>query len=170
MFTETETGRVFCACWGRCRREVSCRTRGGPVWVQCLGIPFNSLSAQVCEDSAIAHVDGEPYAVRWTSSRPRVPPSTKSRQTLVQAFSWPQHVCSILREVKEEQKDMTKKPLICAAKILATTSHFSGVCTQSRAGQVLENNGSGLKFKHVARLCKFFMCIIIIIWRHIYIA
>ena len=92
---------------------------------------------------------------KWPKARKRVVPTDYERLTLKEAFAaWPRAVvrfCKNMRlDIMQEKPDMP--PLIAGKTTLTIASHFSGVCTQSRAAAILHAHDIGVKFKHVAWL------------------
>lgn len=110
-------------------------------------IPFSSPSKRVAEANATKNAtglgftdSGQPFAVGWPKCRKwPVTADAAVPQTLAEAFGWP----SVVREeMKEHLKDISAGHAVVAAvkRPLQTTSHWSGICTQSRASIVLESN------------------------------
>ena len=77
----------------------------------------------------------------------KVLPHEFPAQTLEQAFQWPSVVCSALKEMTPNL-GTGLEPMLNRRKVVTVSSHFSGICTQSRAADALESNGIGIKFHH----------------------
>lgn len=69
-----------------------------------------------------------------------------------EAFQWPLVVRKNLENILGSLVPGDGKPLIKSGRCLKTTSHFSGVCAQSRAAMVVQAHGMGVTFRHESRL------------------
>lgn len=96
----------------------------------------------------LGYIDGQPYPMGWPSDRQKIVPSELPPMTLLEAFQWPKVVKANLNKILENFDTEDGNPLITQNRRLQVTSHFSGVCTQSHAAQVLQSNGMGT-FDHV---------------------
>ena len=92
---------------------------------------------------------GEQYAVKWPKHLKRQLPCDVESQSLQEAFAWP-------TKVKENMKNLLAKirdkscPIISSGKCLQLTSHFSGICSQTRGAQILQNHDFGVSFEHIS--------------------
>lgn len=99
--------------------------------------------------SGLGFIDGQPFPHCWPSSRPKVLPESCPSKTLEQAFAWPSVVKRNLTKVLDQLGPGDGTPLISTGKCLKASSHFSGICTQSRAAMVLQEHQMGVSFSHV---------------------
>lgn len=83
----------------------------------------------------------------WPKGRTRVEPGLLPHQTLSEAFRWPEKIKSAVKLLNEPSAGL-EQAIIFKEKVLTVSSHFSGVCTQSRAAMVLESHGISPRFKH----------------------
>lgn len=100
--------------------------------------------------TGLGFINGETYPQCWPSNRPRLYPADIGPKTLVEAFQWPKIARQNLNKILSNLAPGDPKPLVTTAKRLRVSSHFSGVCAQTRASQVLESNSLGnVTFEHV---------------------
>ena len=93
---------------------------------------------------------GEEFAVRWPSTFKRIPPTPGNTQSLKEAFGWPAQVKEKLPGVIASMQEGGHIPVISSGRCLKVASFFSGICSQSRGAQILQNHGFGVSFSHVA--------------------
>lgn len=102
----------------------------------------------MAKGNGLGYVCGQPFPAGWPSERPRVRPNACPSKTMQEAFAWPtvakRNLAGILSNL-----DPGVKPLIATGKCLKVSSHFSGMCTQSRGAMILEAHGFGVTFQHV---------------------
>lgn len=93
---------------------------------------------------------GEEFAVRWPSAFKRIPPTSDNVQSLRDAFGWPAQVKEKLPDVVASIEKNGHIPVISTGLCLRVASFFSGICSQSRGAQILQNHGFGVSFSHIA--------------------
>jgi len=93
---------------------------------------------------------GEEFAVRWPSAFKRIPPTSDNVQSLKDAFGWPAKVKEKLPDVVASMQKSGHIPVISTGLCLRVASFFSGICSQSRGAQILQNHGFGVSFSHIA--------------------
>jgi len=71
-------------------------------------------------------------------------------QSLRDAFGWPAQVKEKLPDVVASIEKNGHIPVISTGLCLRVASFFSGICSQSRGAQILQNHGFGVSFSHIA--------------------
>lgn len=110
------------------------------------------VQEEIDSGDGLGDLEGQPFPKGWPKGRPKLLPEDFPAKTVEEAFQWPLVVRKNLEHILGNMNPADGKPLITTGKRLKTTSHFSGVCTQSRAAMVVEGHGMGVKFRHEARL------------------
>jgi len=112
-------------------------------------LPLAELNAE----EGLGYMNGQPYPAKWPKSRKREQRVAGSqRQGLLEAFGWPK----LVGEALAAHMDMIPpedKPIAATKCQLRTSSHWSGICTQSRGAAVLQaNKVVNCTFQHVRSL------------------
>ena len=98
----------------------------------------------------------QPYAIEWPKLYKKRVPNASCSQSLQETFNWPAKAKANLEKLSE-QVGPGVKPALLYGKRQSISSNFSGICSQSRGSQILENHsfGPGCHFNHVTGLVDF---------------
>lgn len=98
--------------------------------------------------TGLGYINGQPYPKGWPANRPRFAFGSTPTKSILEAFRWPEVAKKNLEAILENHPPENGTPLVTTGKRLKISSHFSGVCTQSRAAAVLEQHQVGVSFEY----------------------
>lgn len=108
----------------------------------------NFAVSDACEDG-LGYVNGQPYPTKWPKHRNFHDINQCQKQSLQDAFNWPAIVRDAMREHLLSLGSSAQPLAADCNRCLTVSSHWSGVCTQSRGSQILAaNDVVGCRFKH----------------------
>ena len=98
---------------------------------------------------------GEPFAVKWPKHLQRQIPQPGSTQDLPEAFAWPSKAKANASRIREK---MEGSPILGSGARISLCSFFSGICSQSRGADILQNHEFGVSFDHLSFVEKAKQC------------